>query len=260
MSSLLKVENASFSYRGGRPIFQDVNFTVDEGEIFTILGPNGAGKSTLLNSIVNLLKLQKGRILLEGNDISQMKEKEMAKKIAYVSQISVSTFDYSVREYIVMGRAPHIGVFGKPREEDYAIVDEVMAHMHISHLADKLYTQISGGERQQACVARAVVQKPKLIIFDEPTSALDYGNQLRTLALIKELSDQGYGVIMTTHNPDHVILLGGSVGILDRHGKMESGTAEDMLEENRLSDIYRANLKMVYVEDVERKACLARRF
>lgn len=260
MDRLLKVENASFSYRGGRVIFHDVNFAVDEGEIFTILGPNGAGKSTLLNSIVNLLKLKEGRILLEGKELSELKEREIAKKIAYVSQISTSTFDYSVREYVVMGRAPHIGIFGKPQAEDYAIADEVMERMGIGHLARKLYTQISGGERQQACVARAVVQKPKLIIFDEPTSALDYGNQLRTLELIKELSNQGYGVIMTTHNPDHVILLGGTVGILNREGEMETGPAEEMLEETRLSEIYRANLRMVYVDEVERKACLARRF
>lgn len=258
MEHLLKVENASFSYKGGRTIFHDVNFSVNQGEIFTILGPNGAGKSTLLNSIVNLLKLKSGRILLDGADITQMKEREIAKQIAYVSQISVSTFDYSVREYVVMGRTPHIGVFGKPQEEDYAIADEVIKKMNISHLADKLYTQISGGERQQACVARAVVQKPRLIIFDEPTSALDYGNQLRTLSLIKELSQQGYGVIMTTHNPDHVILLGGTVGILDRSGKMQTGPSGEMLEERRLSDIYKANLKMVYVEEVSRKACLAK--
>ena len=135
----------------------------------------------------------------------------------------------------------------------------MLKRMGITHLASKLYTQISGGERQQACVARAVVQKPKLIVFDEPTSALDYGNQLRTLSLIKELSEQGYGIIMTTHNPDHVILLGGTVGLLSREGEMETGPADEMLDEKRLSEIYDTELKIVYVEEVGRKACLAKR-
>ncbi|MCQ4637058.1 ABC transporter ATP-binding protein [Anaerovorax odorimutans] len=257
---LLEVKNASFSYKGGRIIFHDVNLSLHKGEIFTILGPNGAGKSTLLNSIVRLLKLNEGEILLNGKTITSMRERDIAKMIAYVSQSSMSTFDYSVREYIVMGRAAHIGIFGKPGKEDYAIADAIIEKMNIQHLSQKLYMQISGGERQQACVARALVQQPEIIIFDEPTSALDYGNQLKTLALIRELSEHGYGVIMTTHNPDHVILLGGTAGILDRGGRMKSGPAEEMLDETYLSELYRANLKLVYVDDVKRKACLAMRF
>ena len=98
-----------------------------------------------------------------------------------------------------MGRAPHLGMLEKPSENDYAIVDEVIRELGIEKLADKAYTQISGGERQQALIGRAIAQQPEIIMFDEPTNHLDYGNQLRMVHKIKNLSKKDYTVIMTTH-------------------------------------------------------------
>lgn len=256
MAPLLEVKGASFHYQGGQPIFCDVNFSIQRGDLFTILGPNGAGKSTLLNCIANLLKLPQGKILLDGQDIKTMPIKEVAKKVAYVSQDNRLAYGYSVRDYIVMGRAPHLGMFFQPKKEDYILVDDTIREMGMEHFAHKAMTQISGGERQQACIARAIVQTPELILFDEPTSALDYGNQLKTLRMIKRLSQRGYAIIMTTHNPDQPILLDGYAGILGRDGRMEIGRVGEILSEQRLSSLYGIELKMIHIDEVNRDACI----
>ena len=254
---ILEVQNLTFSYHNGRTIFSDVNFSVDHGEVLTILGPNGAGKSTLLNCITNLLPPSSGKVLLEGQDIRQMPLKEIAKVIGYVPQTHTPAYGYNVRDFVVMGRAPYLGMFQKPSEEDYSLVDQVLDSMNIAHLADRPYTEIPGGERQQASIARVIVQKPKIIMFDEPTNHLDYGNQLRTVAMVKELADKGYAVVMTTHMPDHAILLGGKAAVLDRKGSLTVGSAEDILQEPLLRDIYQSDLHILYLEELGRKVCVA---
>lgn len=256
MNPILKIQNASFSYDSKRKVLDNVTFSIQKGEICTILGPNGSGKSTFLNCLVHLLKLDEGEIFLFGQPIESLSPRAIAQKIAYVSQNTSSVYDYTVRDFIGMGRAPHHRLFERPGAEEWHLVDQAIEKMHIGHIRDKKFTQISGGERQQACVARAIVQQPELIIFDEPTSALDYGNQLRIIALVKEVSEQGYAIIMTTHNPDHAIMLGGQVSVLSRSGEMKTGPAEDMIEEKRLSHMYQTELRLVYVPEIGRIACL----
>lgn len=254
---ILEVQNLGFSYHKGRTIFSDVNFTLDHGEILTILGPNGAGKSTLLNCITNLLSPTSGKVLLEGQDIRQLPLKEIAKIIGYVPQTHTPAYGYTVRDFVVMGRAPYLGMFQKPSEKDYALVDQVLDSLNIAHLADRPYTEISGGERQQASIARVIVQKPKIIMFDEPTNHLDYGNQLRTVAMVKDLANRGYAVVMTTHMPDHAILLGGKAAVLDREGCLTVGSAEEILQEPLLRSIYQSDLHILYLEELGRKVCVA---
>ena len=155
-----------------------------------------------------------------------------------------------------MGRAPHIGVFQKPRASDIEIAEDALRTISIEHLAQKPYTEISGGERQQTIIARALAQQPKAILFDEPTAHLDYGNQHRILRLIRSLSERGYGIIITTHNPDHALLLGGKVGVLYRDGKLTSGRSEDIITEERLGEVYNTKLRLLHIKELDRIACL----
>lgn len=256
MAALLEVNNACFAYQDKRLILNNVSFAIEKGDIFTILGPNGSGKSTLLNCITHLYSLSAGRILIDGKDVNHLSPSQIAQKIAYLPQNTPITYGYSVREFIVMGRAPHLGIFNKPKQEDYILTDETIAMMNLTHFAHKPVTQISGGERQLASIARAIVQKPELILFDEPTSALDYGNQMKALRMIKRLSEEGYAVIMTSHNPDHAILLGGAAGVLSRTGHMDTGSVDEILEQERLSELYGTKLQIVYVNEIARVACL----
>lgn len=254
---ILEVKDLCYRYKSGRTIFQNVSFGIQKGEILSILGPNGAGKSTLLNCIANLLHPQSGQILLEGRPMDTMGVGEIAQIIGYVPQSHHPAYDYTVRDFVVMGRAPYIGLFSKPTPEDYELVNEALDRLGILKLADKPYTQISGGERQQVTIARVLVQRPKLILLDEPTSHLDYGNQIRTVRMIRRLSEEGYAVILTTHMPDHVIMLGSRVGMLDYSGTMTFGSVEETMTEERLSRMYQVPLKVRYIEEIRRKACFA---
>lgn len=254
---ILEVNDLRYEYGHGTPIFEHVSFTVDKGQIFTILGRNGAGKSTLLNCIANLFTPKTGEILLDGTPMKSMKLTDVAKVIGYVPQIHIAAYSYTVRDFAVMGRTPYIGLMSQPSKADYEKVDDVLNELNIYHLRDKSYTEISGGERQLVTIARVMVQEPKLILLDEPTAHLDYGNQLRTVKLIKTLGERGFGIIVTTHNPDHAMLLDDTVAILDKEGHLTVGRSSELLTADRLSDLYDIELYLEYIEKVNRKVCIA---
>lgn len=253
---ILQVKDLSFSYDKKRTIFHDVSFSLDKGEVLSILGTNGAGKSTLLNCIANLLKPQNGDILLNEHSIKEMSMREIAKVIGYVPQVNLPTYAFTVRDFTVMGRSPYIGPFGSPSKRDYEIADEALTRMNIYHLRDKLYTEISGGERQQVTIARALTQQPQIILLDEPTAHLDYGNQFRVVQMIAQLANEGYALIMTTHNPDHAIILNGKVAILDKKGVLGVGQAAESLNSETLSNLYGLDIKTVYDPDAKRNICV----
>lgn len=257
MAALLEVENLSFHYTKDRTIFSGVSFTVEKGEVFTLLGPNGAGKSTLLNCIAGLANPATGHVHINGEDITGYSPKTLAKHIGYVHQHIAVTYGYTVREYLVMGAAPRVGMFSTPRAEDYERVEEAIRDLSLEKFSDRAVSHLSGGERQRVAIARAIVQNPDLILFDEPTSALDYGNQIRVMRIIKQLSERGYAVIMTTHNPDQPILLGGKVAMLNYDGALAVGTSEDTLTSERLSQLYQTEMHLVYIPDVDRMACVS---
>ncbi len=253
----LEVAKIAYHYTKQRRVFSDISFNVDQGEIFSILGPNGAGKSTLLSCLANLYTPTEGEVLLDGIPLRNMDIRQIALKIGYVPQLHIPAYGYAVRDFVVMGRAPHIGRLAMPGKADYQKADEAIEMLGIRHLADRSYTELSGGERQQALIARVVVQEPELILLDEPTSHLDYGNQLRTLKMINALTAKGYAVIMTTHTPDHAILLGGKIGLLDRDGHMCAGPSSEIISEQNLRRIYRSDIRLIQVESLGRKACVA---
>ncbi len=258
MSVQLEIKNGTFAYHGGPTIFHDVSFSIEQGQVFCILGPNGAGKSTLLNCLANLFTLQSGEILLSGKPMHTLSRREVAQWIGYVPQNQDPTYGYTVRDFVVMGRAPYISTMQLPKKADYDKADEALEVMGITHLCDRPYTDISGGERQQATIARVIAQEPKIILMDEPTSSLDFGNQLRTVRMIHALAQRGYAVVMTTHNPDHAIMLDDTVGILDRDGRMVTGRTREVLSEQLLSQVYRVDVKIVHVDEVGRDACLTK--
>ena len=159
----LELKNVSFSYDNKKEVLKDINLTVNKGSVMTILGRNGAGKSTMLNCITGGLKPTKGEIFLDGKEISSMSYQERAKVIAYVPQNHTTTYAYTVKDFVVMGRAPYLKLYEKPSKKDFELVNEVLEELGILHLADRLYTEISGGERQKVAVARAIVQQADII-------------------------------------------------------------------------------------------------
>ncbi|MDO4616245.1 MAG: ABC transporter ATP-binding protein [Lachnospiraceae bacterium] len=254
---IIETKNLGFGYHKDEFLFRNVNFQVEKGEIYSILGANGAGKSSMMNCLANLLKPVEGEILLKGKELSTCSLSEVAATIGYVPQIHTPAYGYEVRDFVVMGRAPHLGLLEKPSKKDYELVDQVLEEFGIAKLAHRAYTELSGGERQQVTIARAVVQQPDIIILDEPTNHLDYGNQIRMVHFIRQLADRGYGIIITSHMPDHVLLLDGKVGMLCPDGSFQTGNTAEILTEENLRKLYGIDVHMMYVEKLKRNVCIA---
>ena len=254
---IYEINNITFKYPGSeRKVLDDASLSLEKGDILCILGPNGAGKTTLLNCMAGLLKPQSGDIKLQGKNLKEMSEREIAKTVAFVPQLHTPTFDYSCVDFVLMGRAPQIGVFSRPTQEEEEMCLKVLTEMGIEHLAFKSYMEISGGERQQLLIARAIVQEPEVVLFDEPTAHLDYGNQHRVLEKIKRMAADGYSVVITTHNPDHALLLGDKAAIVSRDGHIVQGDSSEILTEELLTEVYGIDLKIQYLETIGRTACL----
>ncbi|GHT78321.1 iron ABC transporter ATP-binding protein [Spirochaetia bacterium] len=254
---LLEVRDLSFAYEKGRDVFTGVNFTLKAGEIYTILGANGAGKSTLLACLECLLIPRGGSILLDGEDARLLSPTAYALKVGVVAQNRGERFDFSVRDYLCLGHAPRLGLLKVPGLVEYEVVDRVMEQMGITHLAHKSILQISGGEYRQTQIARVLVQNPRLMLMDEPTNHLDYGNQIKVLKTIVGLAEEGIAVILTTHTPDHAILLDTKAGILGRDGRLTSGSAEEIITRENLMGIYQTDMCLSYIPEIGRRVCAA---
>jgi iron complex transport system ATP-binding protein len=251
------VERASFGYKKDRAVFRDVSFSLSSGDVLAILGANGAGKSTLLNCMAGVFRPQRGAITVNGRDIREYSTEKLALELAYIPQSRGAVFDFSVRDYVVMGRAPHIGLMRTPCDEEYRIADQALERMRLSRLVHESCRNISGGELQQVRIARALAQRADIILMDEPTNHLDCGNQNRVLKTIAELSKEGYIIVMTTHIPDHAILLDGIAAIMQPGGSMQIGPAGEIVNEKNLASIYDTELRIVYVSELGRMACLS---
>ena len=244
----LEINHAICGY-GLRTVLRDITFDVETGDILCLLGPNGVGKTTLFKSILGFLKLQGGEILLDGEDIQNWPRNRLAKAIAYVPQAHTPPFPFDVLDVVVMGRTAHLGMFASPTKKDIAIAEEALETLNVPFLKNRIYTEISGGERQMVLIARALTQQPKILVMDEPTSNLDFGNQIRVLEQIKRLSEKGLTVIMTSHSPDHAFICSTKVVIMQRDSVFKQGSATEVMTEENLKAAYGIELKITSVEN-----------
>ncbi|CAN5269991.1 ABC transporter ATP-binding protein [soil metagenome] len=236
-SHILSARGVCYGWRG-RPVLDGVDLDLRSGELVALLGRNGAGKSTLIRLMMGLERLKEGEIALDGQPISAMNARERARLLAYVPQGHVAPFPYSVRSIVTLGRLPSTGLFGRLTTQDEVAVDEAIALIGIGALAERPYTELSGGERQMVLIARALAQGAGLLILDEPISALDYGNQLRLMARLEVLAASGIGILMTTHHPDHARRVCHRAALLDHGRIIADGHPEDVITANSLAALY----------------------
>jgi len=194
---ILNTKNLCFTYKSHKTL-ENVTFSIQPGKITVILGPNGVGKTTLLKCLNSILFPQKGKILIKGKNIADMTVRQIAKDIAYVAQNSEPS-SMAVFDAVLMGRRPHIRY--RTSRKDLEIVDAVIAHMGLSHMRLTCLDQISGGELQKVCIARALVQQTDLLLLDEPTASLDLKNQAIILDLIKKIVKSHHvAAVLTMHD------------------------------------------------------------
>ena len=236
---ILTVRDARFAYRGRAPIFAGLGFRLESREVLCILGPNGVGKSTLLRCLAGLTPFSAGTLTFDAA--------HPGRSIGFVPQSDQPVFAFDVRTVVEMGRAPHLSWTAMPGVRDRVIVGRVMERLGIGHLAGRLYPELSGGERQLVMMARALAQEPRLLILDEPTSHLDFANQASVLELVRGLADDGLGVLMTTHDPDHAFLVADQALVLGRGAALRRADP-DVLTEARLSQTYGRPVRIRAVE------------
>ncbi|AOQ24156.1 ABC transporter ATP-binding protein [Neomoorella thermoacetica] len=240
----LELKEVASGY-GHRTLIRGISLVVTDGEVLCLLGPNGSGKTTLFKTILGLLRLQGGQILLDGEDISRWPRVRLARVMGYIPQAHNPPFPFKVLDVVLMGRTAHLGTMAAPGREDVAIARRAIATLNISHLEDRIYTEISGGERQLVLIARALAQEPRLLIMDEPTSALDFGNQLLVLSHIKRLAQMGLAIIMASHFPDHALLYASKVMLLKKGQVYSLGRPEETVTEESLKNLYGVDVKII---------------
>jgi iron complex transport system ATP-binding protein len=258
VTACIQAEGISFSYapRTAAAVFEHVSFSVEPGKVFCLLGPNGTGKSTLLKCVGGLLQVRSGRVLVDGTNLRDSRPSETAQKIGYVPQNLSSAFPFRIKDIVVMGRAPHLGLLAAPSENDVQIAYDAMRTVGIRHLENRPCNSVSGGEWQLTLIARALAQQPKVLLLDEPTSHLDLGNQVKVLQSIKTLAGNGMTVIMASHFPDHAFVAADLVAILNEGRLSQTGAPEEVITEANLELAYGVRVRVIRLPEANQwKIC-----
>lgn len=251
----LSADTITYHFPRKAPVIQHVSLAFSSGEIHTILGPNGIGKSTLLQCLIGRYTIDAGEVLLDDVPIRKVAAKQRAQTIAYVPQIGslATTSELNVLDFLVLGHAPYLKLLQVPKQAEKVAAQAMLSELGLSELQHEAFSELSGGQQQLVLIARALIQKPKLIILDEPTSALDLANQSKILALLKKLAKSGYGILLTTHDPNQAIYLAGQVSLFSQDGKFSTGPMATMITSEKLSQAYGVPIEVATLAPGNRK-------
>ncbi len=245
---LLEVHDLYGGYPGVH-VIKGVSCHADSGEILCLVGPNGCGKTTLFRLILGSAVRSAGSILLDGRDTRRFSARELAKQIAYIPQSHSPVYAYTVLDMVIMGRAAHFSSFDTPGASDRDAAFQALEKVNALHLADKKYTQLSGGQRQLILIARAICQSAKVLIMDEPAANLDYANHLLLMNVVRNLAKNGYCIILSTHSPEHPFSLGSKVLMLKEGEVAAFGAPKDVITAKSLKGVYGIDMDVITVKD-----------
>ncbi len=243
----VSLENISFSRLGRGRILEDISFSIEAGKKVAILGANGAGKTTLLSLISGHLKAESGKIELNGQPLRSLSPIERARMIALLPQIERLPFNYSVLDFVLMGRAPHIQALSQPSEQDYAMARSALAELHLEHLEKRSAAEISGGEFQLIRIARCLAQEADTLVLDEPTSLLDPANSQRVARELALLAEKNRTIIFSTHDLALVQSVSDLVLLLYNKKIMMFDIPSAVLEPKFLEKSYGISFRMLQV-------------
>jgi iron complex transport system ATP-binding protein len=245
----IRVRDVKYGYPGLRfDVLKEVTLDLREGKVTALLGVNGSGKTTLFNVLLKILIPKEGSILLGEKNINELSRNDLSRIVALIPQEEGSPFPYTVFEYLLMGRAPHLGFFSTPTQIDEDKIFEVLADLSISHLAKRNVSGLSGGERRLVFIGRALAQEPEMLLLDEPTAHLDLRNKARVLGVMREMAHSGKTVVFSTHDPNEALLVADKVGILDNGRIVGFGPPASVMTEEVLKEIYGAEVAITKVK------------
>lgn len=240
---ILYIDGISFSY-GSYPVLNGVNMKVEPGQVVSIVGPNGSGKSTFMRCLTRILKPQKGKVFLDGREISRINSRELAKLMGYVPQSVGEAFSYTVLETVLLGRKPRMD--WSVGDQDLEKVAQVLEFMDLEILADRTIDELSGGQKQRVFIARALAQEPNVFLFDEPTSSLDIKHQLEVLSLVQYLAHrERRHVIMVLHDLNLAARFSHLLVMLKKGMVYAAGSPEEVLTEENIKAVYDVRAKII---------------
>ncbi len=246
--ALLKAEHINCGY-GGPPVVKDISFQVGEGESLCILGPNGCGKTTLLRGLSGILPI-KGEVSVQGKDLKGMSARQRGRKIALMSQLAETYFSYTVYETVMLGRYVHQqrGLFAGRSPEDERMVEESLQKVGMLPQADRLITELSGGQLQRVYLARTFAQDPQVILLDEPTNHLDLKYQVELVESLKEWVGQGDRCLVGVFHDINLALSFADQVLLMEDGRTAALEEAENLDLALLNRIYGLDVK-AYMKD-----------
>lgn len=243
----LSAENLGWSAKGkwsvkDKPIVADVSIDVYPGESFGLIGPNGSGKSTLLRLLAGLLPRAQGCVRLDGKAIADFSRREIAQRIAFVEQISETSETLRVRDVVELGRTPWLSALAPFSARDRSIVNQALEAVDMRHMVNQDWATLSGGERQRVHIARALAQRPQLLILDEPTNHLDIHHQLALLRLVSSLP---VTVVMALHDLNQAMQCD-RLAVMDQGQLVACGSPAEVLTPERISSIFRVGARPLH--------------
>ena len=249
---MLEVKNVCCGYNGIN-IVKQVSFNINRGENLCIVGPNGCGKSTLLKAISNLISFN-GEIKLDGKNINALKRKELATKIALMTQSSNIQFPYTIFETVALGRYAHLNsIFSRLSKKDEEVINESLKMVGLLDIKDKLISGLSGGQLQRVFLARAFAQDPEVILLDEPTNHLDLRCQIEILDYLKSWAkEKNKIVIAVLHDLNLVQNYGDRVLMLNDGVIKRNGNTKEVLNSDDLEEVYGIDIKTFMVRTLEK--------
>ena len=251
---MLEVRNLACGFPG-RTVAREIGFSLAEGEVMCVLGPNGGGKTTLFRTLLGLLPPKSGEILIDHRSLASLSRVQLARLAGYVPQGHSAYFAFTLREFVLMGRGAHLGAFAVPGRRDREIAERLLESLGIGESADRPITEVSGGERQLALVARALAQEPRLLVMDEPTASLDFGNQVRVMERIAALAGSGIAILFSSHDPDHAFLAAQRVLLLGDGHALALGAPREVIRADTLERLYGVSVSVIELEG-GRHTCL----
>ena len=230
----IRLENLVIGYET-KTVAEGINASLNSGELTCLIGPNGAGKSTLMRTICAFQKKLGGNIFIEGKELSEYPDMELARKIGVVLTHRPQIQNMSVEELVALGRSPYTGFFGRLTEEDRRIVAEAIDMIGITSLKDRMIQNLSDGERQKVMIAKAIAQQTPLICLDEPTAFLDFPSKIETMQLLKKLCrEQGKTIFLSTHDLELTLQIADRIFLM-QNGTITSGTPQETAQSGALS-------------------------
>lgn len=242
----LSAHHITHAYRDGRLVLRGVSLEVHAGQIVYLLGRNGSGKTTLMRCLSGVLRPQHGTVLVNGQSLSALSATERAKRIGLIPQAHAIPFAYTVQQVVLMGRAPHLGLFGVPRRPDVDIAEEALEAVGLLALADAPFSQLSGGQQQLVMIARGLAQQCRVLLMDEPDAHLDLNNQQRVMTVVAQLAAQGLSFVVASHVPNNALVYAHEVLLLQYGRVLASGSPAHVLTEPLLSAAYELDTEVIY--------------